>query len=120
MIAALLLAIATSTVAPPPCPPDPIGRVGCCREAPRLLSRYDEPYLAVAKRKHLRGMAIIELIIEPHGTVCAAQMLKGLDPDFDRAAVAAVKQWRFRPALNHNGKPITVLFNVTVKTRSRN
>jgi len=117
MIAALLLAIATSTVAPPPCPPDPIGRVGCCRDAPRLLSRYDVPYRAVAKRKHLHGMAIVELIIEPHGTVCAARVLKGLHPDFDRAAISAVKQWRFRPATNHNGNPVTAAFSVTVKTQ---
>jgi protein TonB len=116
MIAAFLLAIATSTVAPPPCPPDPVGRVGCCREAPRLLSRYDVPYRAVAKRKHLHGIAIVELIIEPHGTVCAAQILKGLDPEFDRAAIAAVRQWRFRPAMNYAGNPITVAFSVTVKT----
>lgn len=116
MIAALLFAIATSTATPAGCPAGPIGRVGCCREAPRLVSRYEEPYFAVAKRKHLHGIAILELIIDPQGAVCAAQVLKGLDPEFDRAALSAVKHWRFRPGISNAGKPVTLSFNVTVKT----
>lgn len=116
MIAALLLTIATSTATPPGCPAVPIGRVGCCREAPRLVSRYEDPYREVAKRKHLHGIAILELIIDSEGTVCAARTLKGLDSEFDRAALSAVKQWRFRPGISNAGKAVTLAFNVTVKT----
>src|SRR5689334_24051800 len=100
MITMFLLAISLSATAPAGCPGGAVGRVGCCREAPRLLSRYDVPYRAVAKRKRLKGLAIVELIIEPHGSVCAARILKGLDADFDRAALSAVKCWRFRPAIS--------------------
>jgi protein TonB len=116
MITALLFAIATSTVAPPGCPAGPIGRVGCCREAPRLISRDEVPYRDVAKRRHLHGLAFLELIIDPQGTVCAARVLKGLDPEFDRAALSAVKHWRFRPGISNAGRPVTLAFNVTVKT----
>jgi TonB family protein len=116
MIAAFLLAMITSTVAPPGCPPDPIGLVGCCREAPRLKSRVDAPYHSIARARRLHGIAILELIIDPHGDVCAARVLRGLDKEFDRAALAAVKQWKFSPAISHAGKPVTVAFNVTAKT----
>jgi TonB family protein len=116
VIAAFLLAVITSTAAPPGCPLGPIGLVGCCREAPRLLTRVDAPYREVARRRHLHGIVIIELIIEPNGNVCAARVLLGLDAEFDRAAIASVKRWKFRPAIGNSGKAVTVAFNVTVKT----
>lgn len=115
MIVALLFAVITSTAAPPGCPAGPVGRVGCCRTAPRLVSRVDAPYRSVANARHLHGMAIIELIIDPNGEVCAARILRGLDADFDRAAIASVKQWKFRPAMSNAGKPVTGAFNVTAK-----
>jgi len=90
------------------------GSVGCCRTAPRLVSRVDAPYRSVANARHLHGIAIIELIIDPNH-VCAARILRGLDPAFDRAAIVAVKQWTFRPALSQAGKPVTVVFNVTAR-----
>lgn len=122
MIFALLFAVATSTVvasstaAPPGCPPGPVGLVGCCREAPRLLTRVDGPYRAVAQTRHLHGIAIIELIIDTNGNVCAARILRGLDVEFDRAALASVMRWRFRPAVSYKGKAVTVAFNITAKT----
>lgn len=115
MITAFLLAISFMTTAPAGCPAGPIGLVGCCREAPHLLSRYDVPYRAVAKRKRLKGVAIVEVIIEPHGSVCAARILKGLDADFDRAALSAVKAWRFRAAISNRGQAITSVFNLSLK-----
>jgi TonB family protein len=117
VIAAFLFAVVTSTVAPPGCPAGPIGLVGCCRDAPKLLTRVDEPYREVAERKHLHGIAIIELIIDTTGHVCAARILRGLDAEFDRAALIAFRQWTFRPALNYSGKPVTVAFNVTAKAK---
>src|SRR3954447_3053757 len=98
MIATFLFAVMTSTAAPPGCPAGPLGLVGCCSTAPRLISRVDAPYRSVARQRHLHGMAIIELVIDLRGQVCAAKILRGLDPEFDRAAVAAVKRWKFRPA----------------------
>jgi TonB family protein len=115
VIAAFFFAVVTSTAAPPGCPPGPVGLVGCCREAPRLLTRVDAPYRAVAQQRHLHGIAIIELIIDPNGDVCAARVLRGLDAEFDRAALASVKRWRFRPAIGNSGKAVTVAFNVTAK-----
>jgi TonB family protein len=116
VIAAVLFAVVTSTAAPPGCPADPIGLVGCCREAPRLLTRVDAPYRAVAQKRHLHGIAIVELIIDPKGDVCAARILRGLDSEFDHAVLAAMKRWKFRPAISHSGNAVTVAFNVTAKT----
>jgi TonB family protein len=80
-----------------------------------MVSRYDVPYRTVAKRRRLRGIAIVELIIDAHGTVCAARILKGLDAEFDRAALTSVKFWRFRPALNYSGRPVMAAFAITLK-----
>jgi TonB family protein len=80
-----------------------------------MVSRYDVPYRAVARRKHLHGVAIVELIIGSDGSICAARVLIGLDPDFDRAALSALKRWRFVPAMSHAGKPVTAAFDISVK-----
>jgi TonB family protein len=116
VIATFIFAVVTSTAAPPGCPPGPLGLVGCCREAPRLLARVDAPYRAVARRLHLRGMAVIELIIDTSGNVCAARILRGLAAEFDQAALVSTRRWKFRPAIGNSGKTVTVAFNVTVKT----
>jgi protein TonB len=105
------------SAAPPGCPAGPLGLVGCCRDAPRMVSRYDVPCRAVAKRRHLHGIAIVGLIIDARGNVCAARILKGLDAEFDRAALAAIKFWRFRPAMNYSGRPVMAAFSITVKAQ---
>jgi TonB family C-terminal domain len=113
LVLVLAATIGGATIAPPPCPPDPIGLGGCCRDAPQLLYRVDAPYLRVAERRRLRGIAIVEAIIDPSGRVCHVRLLRGLDPEFDREALVAVRQWKFRPARSHTGKAVTVAFNLT-------
>ena len=47
----------------------------------------------------------IEIIIDEHGLVAAAAISQSVNPQYDRALVAAAKRWQFRPALL-NGQPV--------------
>ena len=83
----------------------PLG-VGHDVEPPKLIQRVD-PHLET------RGIVIIQTVLTDKGEVCAAQILRGLDPQSDRAALEAVKQWRFTPA-KLNGQPRYAFFALTV------
>jgi TonB family protein len=52
-----------------------------------------------------RKTAVVELLVNEHGTVDSAVMASPLDPTYDRAVVAAAKNWTYEPA-KADGKPV--------------
>jgi protein TonB len=101
---------------PPPatCTDPHIARVGGADTPPVLLQRV-EPVVPESARKDIqRGVVILEAIIDRNGDVCDASVLRGLHEGFDRAAVIAVRQWKFRPA-QLRGQPVQAAYNITVK-----
>lgn len=120
---ALLLALFACRRVPPPPPPPPIPqphfRDECTRlAAPRRVGYWVDPPLLIhrvdPKSTGVKGIVIVETIIDVDGNVCDAAVLKGIDPAIDAAALAAVKQWRFKPAMA-DGHPVAVYFDLTVR-----
>ena len=69
-----------------------------------LLYRFDPDYPAQAKRANIEGTVMLRVSIDRSGAVERVQVLSGpavLVP----AAVSAVKDWRYLPALL-NGEPV--------------
>jgi protein TonB len=68
-----------------------------------------------ASALHLRIEGAVELLatISKNGDVSAVKVLNG-DPQLARAAVGAVKQWKYKPYLL-NGEPVEIQTQVTVK-----
>jgi outer membrane biosynthesis protein TonB len=62
----------------------------------------------------LPGVVIAELIISENGAVEAGRVLTHIAPDAKAAILAAVRQWRYRPA-TFNGRPVAVYFTVTLR-----
>ena len=60
----------------------------------------------------MQGVVIIEATIDARGVVQETRVLRSI-PLLDDAAVAAVKQWRYDPALL-NDQPVAVIMTVTV------
>jgi TonB family protein len=78
---------------------------------PRLVHRVDPVW---PTDRSLRGMVAVEFLIDPSGRVCTVRALNpgsASDP-WVRAAVAAVRQWRYRPA-TRKGKAIPVYSALT-------
>jgi protein TonB len=86
-------------------PPVPIS-------AARALPKYPGP----ARRAHVEGTVILLIVITAAGEVGEIEVMRSPDQawGFDLAAVEAVKQWRYRPALLR-GRPVAVQARVVVE-----
>ena len=71
-----------------------------------MIHRVDPVYPPEAKKKHVKGNVLLQVLINKQGHVADAVIVKG-DPLLADAAVDAVKQWRFQPYLL-NGEPVDV------------
>jgi len=85
---------------------------------PELIpeTKIDPDYPELARVARLEGNVIRQAIIRADGTVGEVQVLRSNRPNmgFEDAATSAVKEWRYKPALQ-NGKPVEVYFTVFVE-----
>ena len=84
--------------------------------APTLVYSVDPQFPADAPQGKFSGIAVVSMVVNTDGNPEQVHVVKSLGPEFDKAAVAAVEQYRFRPALQ-NGKPVPVKVNVEVNFR---
>ncbi|MEN6312055.1 MAG: energy transducer TonB [Acidobacteriota bacterium] len=82
---------------------------------PSLIHSVEPEYPEEAAKAGVEGTVIIEARADEKGNVDAVRILRSV-PALDDAAVAAVKKWKYEP-MTINGKPVKVLFTVTVKFR---
>jgi periplasmic protein TonB len=107
----------TAVVPPPPPPPPPPApqpplRLRTGIEAPRKIVNVNPEYPRVAQLAHVEGVVILEAVIDARGRVESVRVLRSL-ATLDQAAVDAVKQWVYTPALL-NGVAVPVYVTVTV------
>lgn len=72
---------------------------------PRLLSQAKPDYPEIARRAGLEGTVLVRVLVAPDGRVRQAELVQGVHPLLDRAAVAAALRSRFDPALQR-GVPV--------------
>lgn len=101
--------------APPISPEGPVPMGGEVH-APVKISGPDPLYTERARITRIEGVVIVRAIVSKRGTVEYVEVLKSLPMGLDRAAVEAVKRWRFEPATLH-GKPVDVYYTLTVDFR---
>jgi protein TonB len=103
---------------PPPPPPAvqlaPV-RIGGVIKPPRKIQEVAPAYPELARTARVSGVVIIEATIDEQGSVQDARVLRSI-PLLDRAAIDAVRQWRFTPTVL-NGQVIPVVMTVTVNFR---
>ena len=68
------------------------------------------PDIAVAA--HVQGVVILEAVVDAEGRVTDVKVLRSIRV-LDKAAIEAVKQWRYQP-LALNGVPTPFVISVTV------
>lgn len=74
-------------------------------------------YPPIAQRKGIEGSIMLQVLVEPDGRVTDIFVLKSI-PELDAAAVAAVKEWRFRPAMA-KGTPVRCWVTMPVRFKLR-
>ncbi|PYQ46701.1 MAG: hypothetical protein DMF78_25735 [Acidobacteria bacterium] len=99
---------------PQEAPPAPkVVRVGGQIKVPQLVKKVDPDYPELAKQAQLGALIILEATVGTDGHVQSVTVLRGA-PIFDEPAMAAVRQWVYRPLLL-NGVPTPFMLTVTVK-----
>jgi TonB family protein len=78
---------------------------------PRLEKEARPNYTARAMERGAEGLVMLEAVVETDGTVGPVTVTQFLDPDLEHAALAAIRRWRFKPALL-DGKPVRALVEV--------
>jgi protein TonB len=91
-------------------------RVGGNVRAPTIITRVDPEYTEIARRAKVQGIVIVEAVIDRDGNVTEARILKPLPMGLDQQALAAIRQWKFKPG-TLNGQPVPVYYNLTVNFR---
>jgi periplasmic protein TonB len=77
-----------------------------------LIHRVQPEYPPIAKTIHLSGSVLLRAVIGTDGDVHSLEVLSG-NPILAQAALAAVRQWRYRPTLL-SGQPVEVETQITV------
>jgi protein TonB len=75
---------------------------------PELLTKTKPEYPASAKAAGIEGVVIVRYVVSETGVVTDAKVIKG-PAEFQAVCLATVKAWRFKPALDFQGKPKAVV-----------
>ncbi len=86
-------------------PPDPIYKV-------------TPAYPEECKKEGIEGEVILKVSTDKKGEVEDVEVLRSVHPDLDRAAVAALQQWKYKPVIKDK-KPVPVVFAVKVNFKLR-
>lgn len=93
-------------------PPEPITRVWS-PITPAVVKRKVEPSWPNPRFNDTQGIIILDVWIDESGAVAYVKIVRSI-PLNDPAAIAAVRQWRFTPAMR-GGQPIAVIQQVRLQ-----
>ena len=88
-------------------------QVGGSVRPPIAIYTPDPEFSEEARKAKFSGNVVVSLIVDASGNPKNVHVLRGVGMGLDEKAVAAVQQYKFKPALQ-NGKPVAVYLNVEV------
>jgi protein TonB len=80
---------------------------------PVPIEKPQPEYPEIARAARLEGKVILQAVIGKAGQVEEVTILKSTNKVFDESALAAVKGWKYKPALQ-SGRPVAVYFTIVV------
>jgi TonB family protein len=84
-------------------------------QPPRLIKSAKPTYPPEAFEKKIEGTVLLEIVIDANGHVVRERVTQSI-PLLDAAAIQAVRQWIFSPALRH-GRSVTTVAHAPVTFR---
>ena len=93
-------------------------RPGSGIQPPRLLHEVKAEYTEEARKRGLTGAVALEIVIRRDGSVGDITVKRGLGGGLEQRAIAAVRQWRFSPAIRQ-GEAVDVIVEVSVEFTMR-
>jgi TonB family protein len=115
---------------PPPPPPPPPPMTPAQKEAlakfeagavkaqgdvnpPRIAKSVNPVYPEAARQARISGLVLLNVRVDKSGNIKDVMALKSVDESLSRAAIEAVKQWKYEPYIK-DGKPVEIVFTVTI------
>ena len=89
-------------------------KVGGDVKAPKLLYKVEPAFPEGAPE----GTVVVKTVISDKGEVSEATVVREPDPSLGKAAIDAVRQWRFEPGTKQ-GKPVPVQATIEVNFRRK-
>jgi protein TonB len=77
------------------------------------VSRVRPEYPEELRRRGIEGTVMVQVLVATDGLVEDVRIVKSI-PDLDPYAVAAAREWKFKPALA-GGKPVATWVGVPIK-----
>ncbi len=88
-------------------------RIGGGVSAPVVIYSVEPEFSEEARKAKVAGNVLVGLWIDEKGMPSHVHVVRGIGMGLDEKAIEAVKQWRFKPAME-NGKPVLVELNIEV------
>lgn len=88
-------------------------RIGGGVSAPILIYSVEPEFSEEARKAKVAGNVLVNLWVDTNGNPSHVRVIRGVGMGLDEKAVEAVKQYKFKPAME-NGKPVLVELNVEV------
>jgi periplasmic protein TonB len=88
-------------------------RIGGGVSAPQLIYQVEPEFSEEARKAKVAGNVLVNLWVDTNGLPSHVRVIRGVGMGLDEKAVEAVRQYKFRPAME-NGKPVLVELNVEV------
>jgi protein TonB len=82
---------------------------------PQLISSVHAVYPTFARQSNIQGKVVVNATVDAKGDVANASVVSG-PPFLRQAAIDAVKQWKYSPALI-DGKPTSAQISVSLEFR---
>ncbi|MBU6281518.1 TonB family protein [bacterium] len=89
--------------------------IGAVAQRPTLVRRVPPTYPPDARRRGLEGLVLLEAVLDVEGNVEPGVKVLQSVPELDRAAIEAVRQWRFQPARGRDGSPVRVILEIPIR-----
>jgi len=84
---------------------------------PSCLFCPEPQYSEDARKAKWQGTVVLQVVITPDGRATEIKVVKGPGLGLEDKAIEAVRNWRFKPALGPNGKPVATLTPIEVTFR---
>jgi TonB family protein len=90
-----------------------VRKIGGSVSAPIVIHQVEPEYSPEARKANFSGIELVNLIVDAQGLPQNVHILRGVGMGLDAKAVEAVKQYRFKPAME-GGKAVPVEVNIEV------
>jgi len=88
-------------------------RIGGGVSAPQVIYSVEPEFSEEARKAKFAGNVLVNLWVDTNGLPSHVRVVRGVGMGLDEKAIEAVKQYRFKPAME-NGKPVLVELNIEV------